>query len=788
MNNTSSADSALLSGLQGIKCNPRETYQIIDKLGEGTYGTVFKAINKITDQLVAIKICQINEDEEVFYNEFEFLRSIDHPYIVKLFDAYQTVDELWLVIEYCQLGSVADILQITKTPFTEGEIACIVYNLLLALDYIHLQEHMHRDLKPGNILINSSGHVKLTDFGIASTKANTNSFIGSPLWMAPEQAAKQSYTQKIDIWALGICILEMAELEAPFQHLHSTRALFAIEHRPQLTFKNPTKFSSELNDFLSKCLVVNSDNRATASELLSHPFITKHKPTFDSIRKQFYESKIGAIKNARMKQVIASTMRNNRASNNLLDQIGEKESKILLEASKDRGKSSIISNEPQTFIERSSFVSDSQEFTNALYPKSQLSYAAKYLRKQNKTSFSGTHNLSRELIAGCGGPLSRESLGSVIKVASFIEQNNTSNNLSIISNLNVSSPSKENLPKYIRDNPFYLMNHKKVSPIPTVEGDENLMTHQNRSHSSIKSEKVIDLRNRLKLDLGKLSKMAMNPATNSVQTSAHKKNYKNFQVSNFVVGKGKQPRSKPPSLNTSTDSDVPPISCEKSSRQQSRKASPRPMTPHKISARQLTSRKPTEVLEDENEESDNDMSNCNDQEVQFIEQGAEVKDLDLSTHRIPPVFRAFESTEKVHFSLRNLNVSMNGCSANSTGRIAQSNLTPNWGLNGNSKFVLPQQDPEKQDYATTRIPSSYFSRVTNDSKNTACTSTDRRARLLEDEENKFSSPSSSDKLMQITLNRDASNSTMRVVDENTPSYLKFVNSKSQLSPIIHQFN
>ena len=755
MNNTS-FDSTIINVLQGIKTHPRETYQIIDKLGEGTYGAVYKAINKITDQLVAIKICPINEDEEVYYNEFEFLRSVDHPCIVKLVDAYATTDELWLVLEYCQLGSVADILQLTGIPFSEAEIACVIYHLLLALEFIHAQDSMHRDLKPGNILINSTGEVKLADFGIASTKSQTNTFIGSPLWMAPEQAAKQFYTKKVDIWALGICILEMAELETPFQHLHPARVIFAIEHRPQLTFQNPENFSSLLRDFLSKCFVVKSESRASASELQAHPFILQHKPDFESIKKDFSEKKSIIIKNSRMKQaLLASAPKSGKPENNFLEGIADKDNSnsILSEIKKPKTKSSIISNEQQTFIEKSSlaqqtfiekpsFVNDSQDSNLNFNPKSQLIQAIQQLRKENKQNFSGTQNISKEIIASGGGPFTRESIASVIRISSYLEQNNTSNNVSINSNIGIVHFNKENLKKNSKENSFVYLNNRKFSPLPTYEGDE-IIHSNNRSRSSIKSEKAIDLKSRLKLDLGSIPKVS---SDRSHAQSTKKKNYKHIQISNFIVGKGKQHHSQPASLDVSSDSDVPPISCDRvTSRPISKRRSYQNASPNQVSARQLAQQNPLEVLETEHEETEKEFTKTDESEgtsQQRTHLTTNDNDFESPFKVISPVFVDYKNTDKFQGSMGHLSIKTNIGSDISVGLMAQPKLTPSWSLHLGNPLVYPNIDHEKLGYSSPTSlnqTQNISTGITNDSKNLTCMSSDRKARL-EEEEGKFSLP------------------------------------------------
>ncbi len=310
---------SLCDFMSNLKSEPHKTFQIIEKIGifpllssynplkgEGTYAKVYKAIDKITDKLVAIKIFPAHNDQFAYLNEIDFLRKLDHPYMVQLYDVYATPDEIWMILEYCQLGSIQDLVHNTETTLSEPEIACVCYSVLQALDYIHTLNKIHRDVKSANILINSFGQVKLTDFGICSTESVSNSFIGSLLWMAPEILSGGVYDSSVDIWALGICLIEMAEGNAPYHHLHMVRAKFAIQKKPQTQFQEPQKYSHEIRDFLDLCLQIEPKNRPTASELLGHPFIEKYKGRMYEIRKQICNDRIKKLEEYR-KNIITSS-------------------------------------------------------------------------------------------------------------------------------------------------------------------------------------------------------------------------------------------------------------------------------------------------------------------------------------------------------------------------------------------------------------------------------------------------------------------------------------------------
>lgn len=265
----------------------RPPYVLQEVIGEGSYGRVYRARHKripTEGAQVAVKIVPIEgNDLEVINKEIEFLRKIGKTnFVVAYHGNYQTLDGfLWIVMELCDMGSVLDILTMCAVELKESEICDIMACTVLGLAHLHAQKLIHRDVKCGNILLTRRGGAKLADFGIsaqfATMNANRHTTIGTPYWMAPEVIqgdAKQGYNEKCDVWSLGISLIEIAEGAPPLAHLHPMRAVFLIPTRTEPTLKPDTgKWSQEMHDFLSLCLVKDVDKRTSAKELLLHPFI-----------------------------------------------------------------------------------------------------------------------------------------------------------------------------------------------------------------------------------------------------------------------------------------------------------------------------------------------------------------------------------------------------------------------------------------------------------------------------------------------------------------------------------
>ncbi|XP_056634516.1 serine/threonine-protein kinase mig-15 isoform X6 [Diorhabda carinulata] len=282
--------------------DPAGIFELIEVVGNGTYGQVYKGRHTKTGQLAAIKVMDVTEDEEEEIKlEINVLKKYsNHRNIATYYGAFIKKsppgkdDQLWLVMEYCGAGSVTDLVKSTKGQSLKEEwIAYICREILRGLSYLHTNKVIHRDIKGQNVLLTDNAEVKLVDFGVSAqldrTIGRRNTFIGTPYWMAPEVIAcdenpDATYDNRSDLWSLGITALEMAESQPPLCELHPMRALFLIPRNPPPRLKSK-KWNKKFHSFIETVLVKDYHERPYTEQLLKHAFI-RDQPTERQVRIQ----------------------------------------------------------------------------------------------------------------------------------------------------------------------------------------------------------------------------------------------------------------------------------------------------------------------------------------------------------------------------------------------------------------------------------------------------------------------------------------------------------------------
>uniref|UniRef100_A0A4W5NQ23 non-specific serine/threonine protein kinase n=1 Tax=Hucho hucho TaxID=62062 RepID=A0A4W5NQ23_9TELE len=300
MANDSPAKSLVEIDLASLR-DPAGIFELVEVVGNGTYGQVYKGRHVKTGQLAAIKVMDVTEDEEEEIKlEINMLKKYSHHRnIATYYGAFIKKsppghdDQLWLVMEFCGAGSITDLVKNTKgNQLKEDWIAYISREILRGLAHLHAHHVIHRDIKGQNVLLTENAEVKLVDFGVSAqldrTVGRRNTFIGTPYWMAPEVIAcdenpEATYDYRSDLWSTGITAIEMAE-GAPHgfilcQTSPSDYCLICLDPPPS-SFRSK-KFCS----FIEGSLVKNYNQRPPTEQLLKHPFI-RDQPNERQVRIQ----------------------------------------------------------------------------------------------------------------------------------------------------------------------------------------------------------------------------------------------------------------------------------------------------------------------------------------------------------------------------------------------------------------------------------------------------------------------------------------------------------------------
>ncbi|KAI5106603.1 myosin-IIIa isoform 2 [Silurus meridionalis] len=327
--------------------DPSDTWEIVETIGKGTYGKVYKVLQKSNGSEAAVKVLDpVHDIDEEIEAEYNILNALsDHPNVVKFFGMFykkdpKCGDQLWLVLELCNGGSVTDL---SKGMLKRGErmdeaiIAYILHGALMGLHHLHEHKTIHRDVKGNNILLTTQGGIKLVDFGVSAQLTNTrlrrNTSVGTPFWMAPEviaceQQLDSTYDARCDVWSLGITAIELGDGDPPLSDLHPMRALFKIPRNPPPSLQQPEIWSDQFNDFISKCLIKDFELRLYVQDLLQHAFIKQITGQEETLQKQLTElielnHQIGVIEKTRHERIHTKKGNNMKSSSDEPDDMDD---------------------------------------------------------------------------------------------------------------------------------------------------------------------------------------------------------------------------------------------------------------------------------------------------------------------------------------------------------------------------------------------------------------------------------------------------------------------------------
>lgn len=264
-------------------------FEVYEQIGKGGFGVVYRGLDKVTKELVAIKQIDLEETDDLtgLLKEIKILKHCQLKQITRYHGCFIKGHKLWIIMELLDGGSCNELIHKSKTKgMDEKYIAILMREVLIALDYLHERGKIHRDIKAANILLNSQGDVKIADFGVSTELSNNLSrrrtFVGSPYWMSPEVILEEEYNTKADIWSLGITAIELAKGKPPLSNIPPMKALFEIPKNPPPELREDDmhpSFSNEFKQFVLLCLQKNPIQRPTAKKLLKTKFIMRSGKT-----------------------------------------------------------------------------------------------------------------------------------------------------------------------------------------------------------------------------------------------------------------------------------------------------------------------------------------------------------------------------------------------------------------------------------------------------------------------------------------------------------------------------
>ncbi|GAA5998608.1 STE20 family serine/threonine-protein kinase [Rhodotorula paludigena] len=278
-------DGDIVERLKAIctDADPTKLYRNLVKIGQGASGGVYTAYQVGTNLSVAIKQMNLEQQpkQDLIINEILVMKQSRHANIVNFIDSFLLKDDLWVVMEYMEGGSLTDV--VTCNIMSEGQIAAVSREVLQGLKHLHAHGVIHRDIKSDNILLSMAGDIKLTDFGfwdvfLGGDNAKRTTMVGTPYWMAPEVVTRKEYGPKVDVWSLGIMAIECVEGEPPYLNEAPLRALYLIATNGSPKIANEEQLSPVFRSFLAVALETDVDKRPSAEELLGHAFIQKSAP------------------------------------------------------------------------------------------------------------------------------------------------------------------------------------------------------------------------------------------------------------------------------------------------------------------------------------------------------------------------------------------------------------------------------------------------------------------------------------------------------------------------------